>query len=132
MTKQDMDGLWKLLGIYRPNDPRLDDKTLKAAWLLVLEPYNPADVKSAVAAYFRGSKYWPDPSDIATRCPPPPEEAVRQEQSAPTGRADPRVREWWEDFRAGLRAAGLPTASEARAQGLSAAEWGKLLEEAGL
>lgn len=132
MTKQDMDGLWKLLGIYRPKDPRLEDKTLKAAWLLVLEPYSPDDVRQAVAAYFRGSGFWPDVSDIATRCPPPPEQDAVLERSASTGRADPRVREWWEEFRAGLRAAGLPTASEAKAQGMTAAEWGKLLEEAGL
>lgn len=132
MTKQDMDGLWKLLGIYRPKDPRLEDKTLKAAWLLVLEPYDPADVKSAVAAYFRGSKYWPDPSDITTRCPPPPEQDAVLERPASTGRADTKVREWWEDFRTRLLAAGLPTASEAKAQGITAAEWCAMLDTAGL
>lgn len=69
MTKEDIDNLFELLAIYRPKDRHLSDKTLKSAWLLVLEPYKPADVKQAVGAYFRESGYWPDVSDIATRCP---------------------------------------------------------------
>lgn len=71
MTREDTDRLFALLAIYRPNDPHAEDNTLRSAWALVLEPYAPDDVRAAVAAYFRESKYWPDVTDIASRCPQP-------------------------------------------------------------
>lgn len=71
MTKEDTARLFDLLSIYRPNDPHAQDKTLRSAWALVLEPYAPEDVRVAVAEYFRESKYWPDVTDIASRCPQP-------------------------------------------------------------
>ena len=73
MTREDTDRLFELLSIYRPNDPHAQDKTLRSAWALVLEPYAPEDVRVAVAEYFRESKYWPDVTDIASRCPQPKE-----------------------------------------------------------
>lgn len=69
MTRPDIENIWKLLAIFRPGDKRIKDEKLKSAWLLVLEPYTPQEVKAAVAAYFRESGYWPDVSDIAMRCP---------------------------------------------------------------
>ena len=51
MTREDTDNLFKLLAIFRPNDPRAEDTTLKSAWALVLEPYAVEDVRAAVAAY---------------------------------------------------------------------------------
>lgn len=71
MTKEDMNGIWKLLGTYRAGDKRLGDKTLLQAWYLVLEPYEAEEVRRAVADYFRERKYWPDVTDIASRCPKP-------------------------------------------------------------
>ena len=70
MTREDTDNLFKLLAIFRPNDPRAEDTTLKSAWALVLEPYAVEDVRAAVAAYFREKKFWPDVTDISSRCPP--------------------------------------------------------------
>ena len=69
MTREDTDRLFELLSIYRPNDPHAQDKTLRSAWALVLEPYFVEDVRVAVAEYFRESKFWPDVTDIAVRCP---------------------------------------------------------------
>lgn len=45
------------------------DKQLKSAWFLILEPWSPAEVKQAVAEQFREHKYWPDVTDISMRCP---------------------------------------------------------------
>lgn len=71
MTINDMDNLWALLGTLRPGDPRLKNTALKEAWAMVLRPYPPGDVGRAVSAYFRENKFWPDVTDIATRCPAP-------------------------------------------------------------
>lgn len=69
MTGQDIDKLFELLAIFRPGDKHLGDKQLRSAWLFVLKPYAPEDVREAVAQYFRESSYWPDVTDIAKRCP---------------------------------------------------------------
>ena len=82
MTREDTDRLFELLAIYRPGDPRAEDKLLRSAWALVLEPYAPEDVRAAVAEYFRACKYWPDVTDIASRCP------------QPTAAAEPERWEW--------------------------------------
>lgn len=79
MEKDDVKNLWELLRIFRPGDPHLSDKRLQAAWALVLEPYAVDDVRSAVAEYFRAQKYWPDVTDIASRCPSP----RREKKKAP-------------------------------------------------
>lgn len=69
MTGQDVDRLFELLAIFRPGDRHLEDRQLRSAWLFVLKPYEPEDVRSAVAEYFRERKYWPDVTDIANLCP---------------------------------------------------------------
>lgn len=141
MDKQDIADLWALLAIFRPNDPHLRDKTLRAAWALVLEPYGRDDVRKAVAEYFRESKYWPDVTDIARRCPKPagaadPEdhlEAMRYRQ--PTAGERQRTAEMvrgWRAYRAALEAAGLPSLSQAQAQGMRCADWDALTQGAGI
>ena len=135
MTKQEMDGLWALLGIFRKNDPHLLDKKLKAAWLLVLSPFAAADVKSAVAAYFREKSFWPDVSEIATRCPSPPggQPARTQRASCPEAEKETDLRLRWEALRAERLRLGLPeSVSQARENGLDAGSWWDALEQAHL
>ena len=50
MTRKDIDNLFELLAIFRPNDPHANDSKLRAAWFLVLEPYEKAAVREAVEA----------------------------------------------------------------------------------
>lgn len=135
MTRDDVDRLWGLLAIFRGNDPHLGDKKLKAAWHLVLEPYDPADVKAAVAAYFREKRYWPDVTDIAALCQKPvkSQDAVK----APFDRAAwalyaPQIREW-DNLVERRKRAGLPgTILEAARAGISREDWMDMLKEAGL
>ncbi|WP_394970211.1 hypothetical protein [Candidatus Allofournierella merdipullorum] len=128
MTREDIENLWKLLEVFRPNDRRLKDKRLKSAWLAVLEPYKPEDVKTAVIEYFRTSGYWPDVSDISMRCQQPASRSSeykpsRAEQAA--GRAIDRAAEIW---RASLEALGLRNPSD----GQTYTEWAEAVEMAGL
>ena len=137
MTREDTDRLFELLRIFRPNDPKADDKKLRAAWALVLAPYRVEDVRVAVAQWFRESGYWPDVSDIARRCPapeqdretPPEREAPRLSEAARKGLEE--VRAWHRGFRARLKRAGLPNVGEAAAQGMTPGEWERTLDRAG-
>lgn len=72
MDRLDMDRIWTLLGKCRMGDAHLKDSSLKMAWALVLEPYTYEDVKQAVAAHFRVSKFWPDIGEIAQYLPDVP------------------------------------------------------------
>lgn len=65
-----MDKLWKLLNACRHETRRTEDKTEKAAWYLVLKPYDYRDVRTAVVGHFRQSKYFPSVGEITTRLPP--------------------------------------------------------------
>ena len=133
MTRDDIEKLWALLALYRPNDRHLQDEKLKSLWLLTLEPYAPADVKAAVAGYFREKKFWPDVTDIAVGCPPPPEPP---RTAVPKGKPDlimEGLRGLWEKILPRRKAAGLPaTWSEAQAEGLTYRRWWELLEAHGV
>jgi len=136
MTREDTSRLFDLLALYRPGDRHLEDKQLRALWQLTLEPYPPEDVKQAVAAYFRESKFWPDVTDIAIRCPKP------EQQSVKTGDTDIDSHDWelykplverWDRLVNRRREAGLPgTIREAISAGLSDREWTAELEKVGL
>ena len=145
MNKKEIEQLFQLLAIYRPGDKRLEDKTLKAAWLLVLEPFSPAEVKTAVGAYFRESKYFPDVSDIALLCPKAPPVL----QAAEVGRWqgwEANGYQGAEDYQAKMGelitlgrlmdldyiSAGVPHPSEARKLGWTAGDWIERCREVGL
>lgn len=131
MTRADIDSLFELLRLYRQGDRRADSEKLRKAWLLVLEPYAPADVKQALLTYLRRSKFWPDPSEIAILCPPLPEESPPSPASAAPRRANAPLWDWWQQHRDSLHRAGLPTAAEHRAKGGSIRDYYTLLEQSG-
>lgn len=105
MTKRDLDKLWAMLALYRPKDRHLRNTGLKEIWLLTFEPYPFEDVRAAVVAYFREQKYWPDVTDITTRCPAP-HGAVTQDSRSTQGEADRRARDDMDRMRDFLRQQG--------------------------
>lgn len=136
LTREDTDKLFELFAFYRPKDPRLRDNALRAVWALTLAPYSVDDVREAVVSYFRTQKYWPDPTDISSRCQQP-ETPKTQSLPTPTARyIDPAVeslRERWQDLRRQCRATGVPgTWEEAKKSGLTWAAWMEILDERGL
>ena len=138
LTREDTDKLFELFAFYRPKDPRLRDNALRAVWALTLAPYSVDDVREAVVSYFRTQKYWPDPTDISSRCPQPELPKTQNFPTpAPTARyIDPAVealRERWQELRRQCRAAGVPgTWEEAKKSGLTWAAWMEILDERGL
>ena len=137
LNTKEMDALWEMLGILRPKDARLRNETLKLVWSRALEPYAWSDVHEAVLTHFRTQKYFPDVADITGRCPQPREpealEAMRYRQ--PTAGERQRTAEMvcrWRSYRAALEAAGLPSLSQAQANGMRCADWDALTQGAGI
>lgn len=128
MTREDIENLWKLLEVFRPKDQRLKDKRLKSAWLAVLEPYKPEDVKTAVIEYFRTSGYWPDVSDISMRCPQPVSRSSEYKPSRAEQEAGSAIDKAADIWRASLEALGLRKPSD----GQTYTEWAEAVELAGL
>lgn len=135
MTAKDVDGLFQLLEIYFPNSPKVKSKTLKSAWLLVLEPFPPEAVKRALAEQLRESRFFPDPQAVAVRCKLPP----RTEQPAHTDSTQgdyskelnammTRLGPWYEAYKKALHDHGLPTAVEAKLSGISVLDWREMVK----
>lgn len=135
MTGQDIDRLFELLAIFRPEDKHLEDQNLKNAWLFVLKPYCPEDVRGAVAEYFRKNKYWPDVTDIARLCPPVEAENRNgfPEKTNHSYQKQMEMRRRYGDLKRRRREAGLPeTRWEAKEAGMSFEEYDQLVESVGL
>ena len=136
MTLDETNKLFDLLALYRPGDKHLANKQLRALWQLTLAPYSPADVREAVADFFRESKFWPDVTDIAVRCPKlekPEERKTNRDFDQRAWELYRPTRERWERLVKQRREAGLPgTIRDAAAAGLSELEWTAELEKAGL
>ncbi len=134
MTREETDRLFELLAIFRPGDKHLENKPLRAAWQLVLEPYQAADVKQAVAAYFRECKFWPDVTDISVRCPSPVENSYRNRAAHSEENREFSVSvERYKDLFRRRREAGLPeTADAAVSSGMTRNEWYDAIEKVGL
>lgn len=135
MTGQDIDRLFELLAIFRPGDKHLEDQNLKNAWLFVLKPYCPEDVREAVAKYFRKNKYWPDVTDIAKLCPPIETEnrSGFPEKTNHSWQKQMEMLRRYDDLKRKRRDAGLPeTRWEAKEDGMSFEEYDQLVEGAGL
>lgn len=133
MTGNDIDRLFELLAIFRPGDKHLEDRKLRSAWLLVLKPYSVEDVREAVASYFREKRYWPEVTEIATRCP--------NIESRQKPRRVPPPETFWErwvsrnrQLEDRRREAGFPgTWSEAKDRGYKTmTEYEEAMDEAGL
>lgn len=132
MDRNDVDNLFELLRIFRPDSPKVEDKKLRAAWLLVLQPFSVDRVREAVAQYFREEKFFPDVSDIAKRCRSTAPDATPEQVRDSGAKASPDLLEWWADRKRALREAGLPTAADAMRRGMRMADHMMLLEQAGL
>lgn len=128
MNREDIDNLFRLLELYFPNSPKIHNKQLRMAWLLLLEPYPPEVVKRALAERLRENKNFPDPQAIAVKCGAVfhiPEET--QSRCVTLSHADQRCRAesfaWQEDWHRELHERGLLSLREAMEAGMSVGQW---------
>lgn len=133
MTRDDVDRLFELLSIYVAKDSRAHNNKLKSAWALVLEPYDPADVKKAVAQHFRKHNYWPDVTELAKLCPDPkPEEKPTTKYGKPDAEFTAKVKKAQRIFE-DREKAGLPWSCAAAVElGVGLGEYMAKVEALGL
>ncbi len=140
MTKEEIRGIWNLLGTYRPGDKRLKDKELMTAWWITFEPYGAEEVRQAVISHFRRKRFVPDIKESTDLLPPLPglgPDATRPQRDI---RAGGRAREEtealqarWLALRKRRRELGVPeTVAQARDRGMSWREWWTALEKGGM
>ncbi|SBW02537.1 hypothetical protein KL86CLO1_11662 [uncultured Eubacteriales bacterium] len=84
MTSVDIENLFEYLKIHHEHNPKVHNRLLMKAWLELLEPYAPADVKAALIATMRESRHFPDCQDVAVKCA-----QTAATQSAPQTPAQP-------------------------------------------
>ncbi len=78
MTREEQNKCFALLGEFYPNSRRLQSKTQRAAWRLVLEHYGYPDVKDAIVNHAARSNFFPDVADITGNLTPEPTKAERE------------------------------------------------------
>lgn len=84
MTLTDVENLFEYLKIHFEHNPKAHNRLLMKAWLELLEPYSPANVKAALLAVMREGRHFPDCQDIAVKCAQvAPESAGPPAQTAP-------------------------------------------------
>lgn len=115
MTKDEMKQIWAVLAMYRPRDRKLKDPQLKALWLETFQPFSYEEVRAAIVAHFRETRYFPHIPEITTRCTLPagagacrsdPGAGATRPQPGIPGEADRRAREDMERMRQFLRDQG--------------------------
>ena len=131
MTTQEMNEIWRLIGVYRQGDQRFQDKGLLKAWYAALRVYDVDAVKNAVVEHFRSSSFFPDVSEIVARLPRKTERDRRGCDDADTT-DQTSLNAWQREWHEELHTLGLPTFHEAIAAGMSLARWRAMLSEAGV
>lgn len=133
MNRQDVQKLFNLIEVVHPNLKKSRDPATLEAWSLILSPWTYEEVKQAVIERARESRYSPEPSELTPFLPPltPKEEPEPQSHEIPAVYFE-KFRARHDTFRAKCRAAGIPTPSEGRKQGLTYAAWSQLAQKAGV
>ena len=122
--------LFKLLEQFYPKAKQVTSKELRQAWALALEPYAYEDVKAAAILYVTKNKYFPDLADLtggitSAKREDIPVKSIQEIMSPPILAMVLRHVE-------SCRDAEIPTATEAKKQGMSFDAWCLLAESKGV
>lgn len=106
--------------------PRLTISLAKM-WAGTFAGYSYQQVEDAADRRAAENRFWPDASEIKAYLPKRME--ARQELDSSMLEAVKWVADVGADYRRRLKEAGLPTFAEARAQGMTCAEWAEMTKE---
>lgn len=134
MEKQDTRRLFSLIETIYPNAKQQSRTAADLeAWTLVLAPWDYEDVKQAVIVRARENRFYPDVYELVPFLPklekPNAEEAPMPEPS------DIYLEKFYAKYEAlheRWKAAGIPTPSEAKKQGMTYAGWELIAKGAGV
>lgn len=124
MEKQDITKLLTLLGTIYPNVKKPKGEAVVEAWFLVLEPWSYEDAKRAVILRARDNIYFPNPSELIPYLPKP--ETPKAKEAPMPEPSDAYLEKFYakcEALHERWKAAGIPTPSEAKKQGMTYAGW---------
>lgn len=108
--------------------PRLTTGLAKM-WGKTFAGYSYQQVEDAADRRAAENRFWPDASEIKAYLPKLPERVVSgRELDASMLEAVKWIADVCTDYHRRLKEAGLPTLAEARAQGMTCAEWAELTE----
>ena len=134
MEKQDTRRLFSLIETIYPNarqQPRTPADL--EAWTLVLKPWAYEDVKQAVIVRARENRFYPDVYELAALLPKP--ETPKAEEAPMPEPSDAYLEKFYAKYEAlheRWKAAGVPTPSEAKKQGMTYAGWEAMAKGAGV
>ena len=134
MEKKDTQRLFNLIETIYPNarqQPRTPADL--EAWTLVLEPWAYEDVKQAVISRARENRFYPDVYELAALLPKP--ETPKAKEAPMPEPSDAYLEKFYAKCKAlheRWKAAGIPTPSEAKKQGMTYAGWESIAKGAGV
>jgi len=135
MTKADVLKLFDMLNSLYPNSPHPEkDKNKVLAWTLAFESCSYEDVKQAVLANLKRSRFFPDPAEL-WEVMPKQEAQLEENKRGPDSKDLAAMRwlqEYYRDKQERCSEAGIPTALEAREKGMSVWEWVEIATQAGI
>lgn len=141
MEKEDFKRLITMLDAIYPASKSRPDFTVQAnmlAWMEVLGEYQYDEVRTAALAHSRQCAFYPKVSELAILAE---EEKARRRPVEHQGdhwwyhpgprecASVQRLAAWGRDYLSRLRAAGLPTMTEAMEKGMTADQWGELVKD---
>ena len=134
MEKQDTRRLFSLIKTIYPNAKQQSRTTADLeAWTLVLAPWDYEDVKKAVIVRARENRFYPDVYELAALLPKP--ETPKAEEAPIPELSAAYLEKFYakcEVLHERWKAAGIPTPSEAKKQGMTYAGWETMAKGAGV
>ena len=133
MDKQDITKLFALLGTIYPNAKNQTGSVAVAAWQMILEPWDYEDAKQAVILRARENPFYPNPSELVPYLPKP--ETLEAKEAPMPEPSDAYLEKFYakcEALHERWKAAGIPTPSEAKRQGLTYAQWSAFADAGGV
>ena len=134
MRGEDIQKLFNLIETLYPSakkNPRIP--AVLEAWALVLEPWSYEDAKQAVIIRARENRFPPDASELVPYLPKP--EQLSEDAPEPAEPTPTQLEKFYVKYKAlheRWKAAGIPTPSESKKQGMTYADWEKMAKGAGV
>ena len=134
MSREEIQKLFNLIETLYPSakkNPRTP--AVIEAWALVLEPWSYEAAKQAVIVRARENRFPPDASELVPYMPKP--ETPKAEEAPMPEPSDIYLEKFYakcEALHERWKAAGIPTPSEAKKQGMTYADWEAMVKGAGV
>ena len=134
MSREEIQKLFNLIETLYPSakkNPRTP--AVIEAWALVLEPWSYEAAKQAVVVRARENRFPPDASELVPYLPKP--ETPKAEETPMPEPSDAYLEKFYAKYEAlheRWKAAGVPTPSEAKKQGMTYAGWEAMAKGAGV